>query len=162
MIGYVKGYTNCTITKKRINDKTLSELIKVDNKIQNKLDYALNNDAYIVGLKKKKVLKCVYIFNKENDTLIFSVIIKTEEITDKILKAFEKDIIVDLKNKVSAKEIAHVEWNDVVIEPNNSLNWLAFGISLGVLFGIALDSIALGICFGVAFGCCCGVIATHK
>ncbi|MCD7809734.1 MAG: hypothetical protein LUH02_10340, partial [Erysipelotrichaceae bacterium] len=88
--------------------------------------------------------------------------IKTDEITDKVLKAFEKDIIEDLKIKITTKEISHVDWNNIVIEPDNSLNWLALGISLGLLFGIALDSIALGICFGVAFGCCCGAIVKNE
>ncbi|MCD7839829.1 MAG: hypothetical protein LUG46_04285 [Erysipelotrichaceae bacterium] len=162
MLGYIKGYTTCTITKKKTNEETLSELIIIDNNIQNKLAEAFNNDAYVFGMKKKKVLKCVYIFHKEKDTLIFSETIKTDEITDKILKSFEKDIIEDLKVKVSTKEIAYVDWNDIVIEPNNSLNWLAIGISLGVLIGIALDSIALGICFGVVFGCCYGAVVTHK
>ncbi len=162
MFGYVKGYMTCTIKKKKINEESLSELITIDNSIQDKLVNALNNDAYIVGMKKKKVLKCIYIFDKDNDSLIFSEIIKTDEITDKILKAFEKDIIEDLKTKVSSKEIAHVDWNDIVIEPDNSLNYLALGISVGVLFGIALDSIPLGICFGVIFGCCCGAIVRNK
>ncbi len=162
MFGYVKGYTTCTITKKIINEESLSELITIDNNIKNKLDDALNNDAYVVGMKKKKVLKCIYIFNKNEAKLIFSEIIKTDEITDKILRSFEKDIIEDLRDKVSSKEISHIDWNDIIIEPDNSLNWLAIGISLGVLFGIALDSIALGICFGVAFGCCYGVIVKNK
>ncbi|MCD7950666.1 MAG: hypothetical protein LUG12_10475 [Erysipelotrichaceae bacterium] len=162
MFGYVKGYSTCNVTKKKINDESLRELLTIDNNIKNKLEDALSKDAYIVGLKKKKALKCIYIFNKEHDTLIFSEIIKTDEITDKILTAFEKDIIADLTDKVSSKEVSQVDWNDIVIEPDNSLYWLPIGLSLGVLFGIAIDDIAIGICFGVALGCCLGVIVKNK
>ncbi|MCD7894067.1 MAG: hypothetical protein LUG60_10260 [Erysipelotrichaceae bacterium] len=162
MLGYIKGYTTCTIKKKLIDEESLSELITIDNNIQNKLVDAISNDAYIVGMKKKKILKCIYIFNKGNNILTFSEMIKTDEITDKILKAFEKDIIEDLKIKITTKEISRVDWNNIVIEPNDTLNWLVIGISFGILFGIELDSIMLGICFGAVFGCCYGAIVTHK
>lgn len=169
MIGYVKGYNVCNITKKKIeNEELFIDLIKIDSEMKDKVLEILDNNGYIIGLKKKKVLKSIYFFSydKDNKVLKFSNSIQTKDIAKESIEEFEKAILEELKEKVLLEEISKVEWNDNIIEPRQFSNFsgsaLAIGISLGVTYGIIFDNIGLGLLFGIAFGLCFGVVVKKK
>lgn len=166
IIGDVKGYGICNVTKKKIEKEDfLSELQKVDSNIKAEILEVLESQGYVYGLKKKKVLKAVYLFdNKQEENkkvLVFNKSICSEEIKD-IIKEFENVLITELKGKVVIEEFSKVIWNDIEILPRNIRNgkfsMLAFSLCffLGFLFGIGTDNLLIGLSLSLLFGLCFG------
>lgn len=169
MIGYVKRYNICNISKKKLaNEELFVDLLKIDSEIKSKISEILDNNGYIIGLKKKKILKSIYIFSydKDNKVLKFSNSIQVKDITKESIEEFEKAILEELKEKVLLDEISKVEWNDNIIEPRQfskfSGSAFAICISLGLMYGIIFDNLGLGLSFGITFGLCFGVVVKKK
>lgn len=169
MIGYIKGYDICNITNKKLDkEEFLSELIKLDSNLKNKILKVLNDNGYVIGLKKKKVLKVVYIFKMDiqQKILKYSESLATKDIEIKTIENFEKAIIEELKEKVTLEEVSKVDWKDIEIVPNESSSFssLTFStcLSLGLLFGIIFDNLSMGLLFGCAIGLCFGAVVKKK
>lgn len=128
----------------------------------------LNNNGYVIELKKKKVLKVVYIFKKDTQHKIlqYSESLATKDIETKTIEDFEKAIIEELKEKVTMEEILKVDWKDIEIVPNESSSFsgLTFStcLSLGLLYGIIFDNLSMGLLFGCAIGLCFGAVVKKK
>ena len=169
MIGYVKGYNICNISKKKLaNEELFMELVEIDSEVKDKVLEILDNNGYIIGLKKGKILKSIYMFSydKDNKILKFSNSIQAKDIAKESIEEFEKAILEELKEKVLLEEISKVEWNDNIIEPRQfskfSGSAFAICISLGLMYGIIFDNMGLGLLFGIAFGLCFGVVVKKK
>ena len=170
MVGYIKGYDICNVTKRKIEkEEFLSEIQIKDSKIKEKIINVLENKGCVYGLKKKGIFKAIYIFdNKKVDNkkvLKFNKSLYVEEARDK-KEQFEKAIIEELKEKVTMEEVSKVDWGDIEIEPNKiaGFSGLTFSvcISLGIIYGMLFDNLALGISFGVAIGLCFGAVVKSK
>ena len=85
IIGYIKGYDFCVVTKKKLEkEEFLSELINENPNIKEEMMSVLDNNGYIIGLTKKKVLKLAYLFDLNEKVLTFRNKILTKEIDEKI------------------------------------------------------------------------------
>lgn len=159
MLWCINGYNICNITK-RVLDKEeyLSELLKIDSELKNKILENLNKEGYVIGLKRKDILKAVYIFEPDTSKKIlkFSESLSIKDIDNKIIEDFEKVIIKKLRGKVAMKEISKVDWNDIKILPNETSEIFTSAFttcsSLGLLYAILLGNIYLIIIFFVAMG----------
>lgn len=74
------------------------------------------------------------------------------------MEQFEKAIITEFKERLIFEEVKAVIWNDKILTAKKVkigsygyASALPLGISIGMLFGLALDNIALGVCFGAAW-----------
>lgn len=173
MIGKVKGYSVCDISKGTLKkEEFFNEIENRDSNIREKLESVLQNKGLVFGLKKDKKLKAVYIFESANEDkkkiLRFTEKILLDEIDNEIQEKFEKDLINEFKELVSLEEYAKVEWNENVIVPKTlkvgkhsvpigSLIFLLF-----IIFGIIIDDVAIGMCMGLAFGCGYAIIVKRK
>lgn len=170
MIGNIKGYDICNITTRSIKkEELLSEIKTEDSEIKEEIITVLKNKGYICGLKKKGILKAIYLFEhiqEHNKKILkYNKSLYVEDTKDK-KEQFEKIIIEELKEKVNWGEFSKVIWNDMEIEPNESQGFsgLTFSIciSLGVIYGIVFDNLAIGLLFGVAIGSCFGAVVKKK
>lgn len=169
MIGRVKGYDICVVTVGKLNkDGFLDSIISKESGFKEKLLDILKNKGYIIGLKKKKVLKVLYIFemNKEEKTLSFSESLKVDDVEPKTIEEFEKVILEELKEKLFFDELTKIDWNDIEINPKKFFGFsesaFSLCLSLGVMYGILFDHLAVGIVFGICIGLCFGVVVKKK
>lgn len=178
MIGYIKGYDICEVTKRKIEKKNfLDEMKVIQPAIKEELLQVLENKGIIYGLKKKNILKAVYLFEEkteedkekeeEKNILVFRAAYHTEDTADK-MEELEKAITGELKEKICLEEYAGVEWNDIEIKPRTiSGNGFSGGLfslflCLGVMFGVIFDNISMGMLYGIAMGLCFGTVVTKK
>ena len=84
-----------------------------------------------------------------------------------IIEQFEKAIVKEFKELLFFDEVKAVIWNEkilaakrVKVGADKYVSVLPLGISIGMLFGVALDNIGIGLCFGVAWGLIFGMVFT--
>lgn len=72
MIGYIKGYDFCVVTQKRLEKEGfLNELLSENANIKDEIEKVLDNNGYVIGLEKEKILKLVYLFELKGKVLTF-------------------------------------------------------------------------------------------
>lgn len=163
IIGKIKGYSVCDITKGTLKKEGFFEEIEnKEPKIKEKVEKILEDKGVMFGLKKDKKLKAIYLFDSkvENDgrILIFSEKILLDEINEEIVKEFEKVLNQELIELVSLEDYKKVEWGDDEIVPK-TVKLGKYAISLGTVFfvvgitiGIIFDDIFIGMCLGIGLG----------
>ena len=170
MIGYIKGYEICNITKRKIEKGKiiLSEIKKIDNNITEKINSVLNNKGCIFGLKEKNNLKAIYLFEnvKEDGKKIlkFEKCVYTKDVESK-KEEFEKAITEELKEKVTFEDYTKVYWDDIEITPKeigNISTGASSGLIMGLIYGIIFNNLALGLLVGISIGLCFGVAVKKK
>lgn len=169
MIGNVRGYNICVLTiKKLAKEELFKELVTQDKKIIDEIKDVLENKGYVIGLKKQKSLKAIYVFNfdSEEKSYNFCKNVILEEVSSDAILQFESAIKEELREKVCLGTIAKVNWEDIIIEPKQftSFSASAFSvcISLGLLYGVIFDNIAIGLIFGMAIGLSIGAVIKKK
>lgn len=173
MVGKIKGYSVCSISKGTLKKEDFFDEIKnKDLNVKEKIQNILSNHGIIYGLKKDKKLKAVYLFESITEDkkriLKFTEKILLEEINKEIQEEFEKDITEELSEFVSLEEYSKIVWDENVIVPkmvkvgkyNLPLGSLMFVV--GVIFGILTDDLAMGMCIGICLGCGSAVIMKKK
>ncbi len=116
MMGYVKGYNVCDITKKEIaNEELFIDFLEIDPKIKDEVLDILDHNGYIIGLKKKKNLKSIYMFryDKNHNVLKFYNFLQAKDVAKESMEEFEQAILEELKRKILLAEIPQVEWDDL-------------------------------------------------
>lgn len=163
VIGYIKGYDFCVVTKKRIEkEEFLSELINENSNIKEEIMSVLDNNGYIIGLEKKKILKVAYLFELNGKVLTFKNKILAKEIDEKTQQEFEKIITEELKEKLVFEELEKIDWNDIEIEPKKKVGFSFLVFAICIALGIIFDNIALGMLWGFIFGISSGVAIAKK
>lgn len=162
-IGYIKGYDFCVVTKKKLEkEEFLSELINENPNIKEEMRSVLDNNGYIIGLTKKKVLKLAYLFDLNEKVLTFRNKILTKEINEKIEQKFDKIIIEELKEKLIFDELEKIDFDDIEIKSKKKAGFslLVFicCVGLGSIFG----NIGLGMLWGFILGITFGVAIANK
>ena len=90
VIGKIKGYSVCTITKGTLKKGEFFEEIEVkEPKIKEKAIEIVENKGIIYGLKKDKKLKAIYLFNSKHEddgeVLLFIEKILLDEISEEVI-----------------------------------------------------------------------------
>ena len=113
--GLIEGYDIEEIGKRKAKKSELFDEIKnVDSKIQEKIQNNLEKNNYIVyGITKNKKIKGIYIFKEENDSLINTERIFTNEINDNIKNKYDKYLL-----KSYIELVANGIYNSVIIGDN--------------------------------------------
>ncbi len=145
MIGYVRGYSICKVSRKCLKrEEYLSELKEHFKNISDTIEQALTDDDIIFGLKKNKVLKVVYIFrkNKEENSLIFLKDYKTKKVDNITTEKFEQALVEEFKEMVALEDVAKVDFKNYEIVPRSikgfSGSAFALFLGLGLIYGIFL------------------------
>lgn len=166
MFGSIKGYTYSNISKRLLKkEEYLSEVKEKDKDIEKEIQEIIQNKGFIRVLRKKKIIKAIYLFEKKDNNLIFKKSIITDEIDKEKQDSLEKIIVAELSEYVAVQDIKSVDFKDKVIEPKmSSFNIPMFSVwfSLGIVYGLLFDNLALGICFGLAVGLSMGTVIKNK
>ena len=157
----VTGYTFCSIKKSDLGKKEfLSDIEKIEPKIKEKITKILNNGGKIYGLKKRRKLKVVYLFDaveqNEQKGLVFEQSIYTENVKDAKIKECEIAIRQILQEEVNKNNYIGVKWNNLKIAFNKKENFFAlmFPICLliGAMVGYAFSHVVTGCAIGTFVG----------
>lgn len=159
--GLIEGYDIDEIGKRKANKTELFEEIKnVDNKIQEKVQKCLENNNYTVyGLTKNKKIKGIYIFKEENNSLINTERIFTNEINDNIKNKYDK-CLLEINKELVANGIYEkviIGENVLKIDPKQDKKISKFSIAISMIIGtllayIIFENIITAIIFGSLLG----------
>ncbi len=159
--GLIEGYDIDEIGKRKANKTELFEEIKnVDNKIQEKVQKCLEKNNYtIYGLTKNKKIKGIYIFKEENNSLINTERIFTNEINDNIKKKYDK-CLLEINKELVANGIYEkviIGENVLKIDPKQDKKISKFSIAISMIIGtllayIIFENIITAIIFGSLLG----------
>ena len=122
IIGKIKGYAVCTITRGTLKKGEFFEEIEVkEPKIKEKALKIVENKGIIYGLKKDKKLKAIYLFDSKSEddgkVLLFIEKILLDEINEEVEKEFEKALNQEMIELVSLEDYKRVEWGEDEIVP---------------------------------------------
>lgn len=159
--GLIEGYDIDEIEKRKANKTELFEEIKnVDNKIQEKVQKCLEKNNYTVyGLTKNKKIKGIYIFKEENNSLINTERIFTNEINDNIKNKYDK-CLLEINKELVANGIYEkviIGENVLKIDPKQDKKISKFSIAISIIIGtllayIIFENIITAIIFGSLLG----------
>lgn len=162
VLGNIKDYKVCNLTPRKLEKEGfLNELELTKSDIKNDILNAIKNKGIVYGLKKKNILKAVYIFEiiKEDDKKILKLKDDThiEDIDDEIMDKFENLISQDLSELVTEGEFQKIIFKDMEILPNErdkgfAGSTYALCLSLGVMFGIIFNQLVWGLLIGNLLG----------
>ena len=170
MFGNVKEYRVIEITKKVLEKKKWS-LEEFDKESLDKIDEILDNDGLIFALgrkvDKKKIIKGLYLFNKQtkdDETIIvFDKTIFVEDIRDEVIFEFEDAIDSFLGAAVSEKKVKKAYFKDKEYEVkivkigkyevSATILWILWGAITWIL-----TQDVIWLCLGVIFGTTCGYV----
>ena len=169
MIGYLKGYDICRVTKGEMKkDKVVEEL---DASIKEEILKVLEKNGFVYGFKKGKVLKVVYLFDSNQiegeSNLIFTKSYYSKEVEDK-KEEFDNVFLEAMKEKLVLEEFSKITWKDEEIELKNNQEEiklvisLPLSISLGMAIGLIFNNLLLGTAIGIIVGTLVGLITNTK
>ena len=162
-IGYIKGYDFCVVTKKQIEKEDfLSDLIIENPNIKEQIINILDNNGYIIGLEKNKILKVAYLFELNEKVLTFKNKIIAKEIDENTQEKFEKIITEELKEQVCFGDVEKIDWNDIEIESKNSVEFSLSIFAICVALGIIFKNIGMGLLWGAILSISIGKAIVKK
>lgn len=168
MFGNVKEYRVIEITKKVLEKKKWS-LEEFDKECLDKINEVLSNDGLIFALgrkiEKKKIVKGLYIFNKQikddESMIVFEKTIFAEDIREEVLFEFEDAIDSYLGAVVSEQKVKRAVFKDKEFELKKvkigkyEVSATVLWILWGVITWILTQDI-MWLCLGIVFGTSCG------
>ena len=141
--------------------------------IQTLILRTIDNGGVVYGVKERKVLKAVFIFDLELEKkkkrkkvykrLVFKNAYFTEDLS-RAVPGFAAVIEENLMEKLATKEIDKVYWNGKEIVGkqyvflDDSIFYLILCIVLGIIAGILLNSLILFLVVGVILGVLIGSV----
>lgn len=159
--GLIEGYNIEEIGKRKAkNSELFDEIKKIDSKIQEKVQNNLEKNNYIIyGITKNKKIKGIYIFKEENNSLINTERIFTNEINDNIKNKYDKYLLKSYTELVANGIYNSVIIGDNVLKPKqqkkkkkNKISTL-FGFIIGFLISyIIFKNIFIALVFGLLVG----------
>lgn len=159
--GLIEGYDIDKISKRKAkNTELFEEIKKVDGEIQEKIQKCLDKNNYMIyEITKNKKIKGIYIFKKENNNLINTERIFTNEINDNIKNKYDK-CLLEINKELVANGIYEkviIGENVLKIDPKqdkkvNKLSMVTNTI-IGILFGyIIFQNIFIALIIGLLAG----------
>lgn len=159
--GLIEGYDINEISKKKAkNTELFEEIKKVDSEIQEKVQKYLEKNNYtIYGITKNKKIKGIYIFKKENNSLINTERIFTNEINDNIKNKYDK-CLIEINKELVANGIYEkviIGENVIKIDPKEDKKISKLSIVISIIIGtllayIIFENIVTAIIFGLLLG----------
>ena len=179
MIGLNNNYLIYELNEKILNKPgIMDDFEKVDYGIENfdiqtLILRSIDNGGVVYGVKERKVLKAVFIFDLELEKkkkrkkvykrLVFKNAYFTEDLS-RAVPGFAAVIEENLMEKLATKEIDKVYWNGKEIVGkqyvflDDSIFYLILCIVLGIIAGILLNSLILFLVVGVILGVLIGSV----
>lgn len=173
MIGLNNNYLIYELNEKLLNKSgIMDDFEKVDYGIENfdiktLILRTIDNGGVVYGVKERKVLKAVFIFELELEKkrkrkkpirrLVFKNAYFTEDLS-RAVPGFAAVIEENLMEKLASKEFSKVYWNGKEIVGkqyvflDDSIFYLMICILLGIIAGVLLNSIILFLIVGVVLG----------
>ena len=172
MIGYLKGYNICKVSKKDIEkDKFVEDL---ETSIKEEILKTFEKKGYVYGLKKGKVLKVVYLFDSNEIegkvNLTFTKSYYSKDVEDRE-EDFDNAFLEAMKDKLILEEFSKITWKDNEIQVENKEEdddenmvtiALPLCMCLGMGLGFVFDNVLFGIVIGFAVGTLLGLIKNKK
>ena len=159
--GLIEGYDINEISKRKAkNTELFEEIKKVDSEIQEKVQKCLEKNNYtIYGITKNKKIKGIYIFKKENNSLINTERIFTNEINDNIKNKYYK-CLIEINKELVANGIYEkviIGENVIKIDPKEDKKISKLSIVISIIIGtllayIIFENIVTAIIFGLLLG----------
>ncbi len=159
--GLIEGYDINEISKRKAkNTELFEEIKKVDSEIQEKVQKCLEKNNYtIYGITKNKKIKGIYIFKKENNSLINTERIFTNEINDNIKNKYDK-CLIEINKELVANGIYEkviIGENVIKIDPKEDKKISKLSIVISIIIGtllayIIFENIVTAIIFGLLLG----------
>ena len=156
--GLIEGYDINEISKRKAkNTELFEEIKKVDSEIQEKVQKYLEKNNYtIYGITKNKKIKGIYIFKKENNSLINTERIFTNEINDNIKNKYDK-CLIEINKELVANGIYEkviIGENVIKIDPKEDKKISKLSIVISIIIGtllayIIFENIVTAIIFGL-------------
>lgn len=163
-IGLIDGHDIIAIGKlKAKKDKLFTEILKVDENIQNEIKELTEKDeGRIFAIIKKGKIKGLYLFEIEeienNKFLNHIKTVYTKDVAEKVKDKYNVIILNEAKNYVSLQAYTKVTFDDKVvqIDPKKTKKEIEIallsGFALGFIFGwLIMDDIIMGIIYGILF-----------
>lgn len=159
--GLIEGYDINEISKRKAkNTELFEEIKKVDSEIQEKVQKCLEkNNCTIYGITKNKKIKGIYIFKEENNSLINTERIFTNEINDNIKNKYDK-CLIEINKELVANGIYEkviIGENVIKIDPKQDKKISKLSIVISIIIGtllayIIFEDIVTAIIFGLLLG----------
>lgn len=159
--GLIEGYDINEISKRKAkNTELFEEIKKVDSEIQEKVQKCLEKNNYIIyGITKNKKIKGIYIFKEENNSLINTERIFTNEINDNIKNKYDK-CLIEINKELVANGIYEkviIGENVIKIDPKQDKKISKLSIVISIIIGtllayIIFENIVTAIIFGLLLG----------
>lgn len=159
--GLIEGYDINKISKRKAkNTELFEEIKKVDGEIQEKVQKCLEKNNYtIYGITKNKKIKGIYIFKEENNSLINTERIFTNEINDNIKNKYDK-CLIEINKELVANGIYEkviIGENVIKIDPKQDKKISKLSIVISIIIGtllayIIFENIVIAIIFGLLSG----------
>ena len=159
--GLIEGYDINEISKRKAkNTELFEEIKKVDSEIQEKVQKCLEKNNYIIyGITKNKKIKGIYIFKEENNSLINTERIFTNEINDNIKNKYDK-CLIEINKELVANGIYEkviIGENVIKIDPKEDKKISKLSIVISIIIGtllayIIFEDIVTAIIFGLLLG----------
>ena len=159
--GLIEGYDINKISKRKAkNTELFEEIKKVDGEIQEKVQKCLEKNIYtIYGITKNKKIKGIYIFKEENNSLINTERIFTNEINDNIKNKYDK-CLIEINKELVANGIYEkviIGENVIKIDPKQDKKISKLSIVISIIIGtllayIIFENIVIAIIFGLLLG----------
>ena len=162
-------------SKKELRALYVFEKVKVKEDEITYPKYDINQENawdFITGREIEEVEDCTMVQepgdgNKKQVWIYRLTKVYNKTVPNHVLEYFEKAIVKEFKELLFFDEVKAVIWNEKILTAkqvrvgaDRYMSAIPLGISIGMLFGVALDNIALGLCFGVAWGLIFGMAFT--
>jgi len=162
MIGYLKGYNICRVSRREMKkDKVFEEL---EISIKEEIMKTLEKKGYVYGFKKGKVLKVVYLFDSNQIegevNLIFTKSYYSKDVENR-KEDFDNAFLEAIKDKLILEEFSKITWKDSEIQVENKEEnkvviaipiCMVLGMGLGLIFNNLLLGTVIGLIIGTLFG----------
>jgi len=168
MIGYLKGYTICRVSKREMkNDKLFEDFEK---EIKNEILKTFEKKGFVYGFKKGKVLKVAYLFDSNQIegevNLTFTKSYYSKDVENRE-EEFDNAFLEAMKDKLIVEEYSKITWkgSNIVIEnkeENKLVITLPICMCLGMGLGLIFDNLLLGTVIGITAGTLLGLITNIK
>jgi len=160
MIGYLKGYNICRVSRREMKkDKVVGEL---ETSIKEEILKTFEKKGFVYGFKKGKVLKVVYLFDSNyqtdgNVSLTFTKSYYSKEVEGRE-EEFDNAFLEAIKDKLVLDEFSKIIWKDREIKVENKKEekmldiTLPICMALGMGAGLIFDNLILGTVIGIIVG----------
>ena len=169
MIGFLKGYTICRVSKRDMKKEEFFE--DFEKSIKEEILKTFDKKGFVYGFKKGKILKAVYLFDsnqiEDEVSVTFNKSYYSKDV-ENIKEDFDNAFLEAMKEKLVLDEFSKIIWKDNEIqvenkeEENKVVITLPLCMALGMGLGLIFNNLLLGTVIGIIAGTLFGLITNEK